>query len=62
MDTFYCSCGQDFEERQVLEIHKSRCSIFIPDSLEESCEVFTETSVIDVKEEFIEDFVQPRAM
>ena len=25
VDTFYCSCGQDFEDRQNLEIHKSKC-------------------------------------
>ena len=24
---FYCSCGQDFDERQVLDIHKQKCPI-----------------------------------
>ena len=25
LDTFYCSCGQDFEHRQILEVHKKIC-------------------------------------
>ena len=24
-ETFYCSCGQDFDERQFLEIHRKKC-------------------------------------
>ena len=24
-ETFYCSCGEDFDERQLLENHKSKC-------------------------------------
>ena len=24
-ETFYCSCGQDFDERPLLEIHKQKC-------------------------------------
>ena len=24
-ETFYCSCGQDFDERPLLEIHKHKC-------------------------------------
>ena len=24
-ETFYCSCGQDFDERQLLEIHQKKC-------------------------------------
>ena len=24
-ETFYCSCGQDFDERKFLEIHQQKC-------------------------------------
>ena len=27
-ETFYCSCGDDFDELDILEIHKRTCSIF----------------------------------
>ena len=26
--TFYCSCGQDFDERKILEIHQQKCPTF----------------------------------
>ena len=42
VETFYCSCGQDFEEQEILNIHKSKCS----------------TEDIEIKEEFIADDYQ----
>ena len=43
-ETFYCSCGQDFDERPLLEVHKQKCP-----ALEEVCQVNASTNH-DLKE------------
>ena len=35
LDTFYCSCGDDFEKKQDLERHKMNCSTYMEQEIEE---------------------------